>query len=70
MPEKMVDVLSPPLVSVELLASTMLPAPAIEPTVSLASTAYVPVSATLTAVLSAKLTVTDKVPALMVVAPV
>ena len=46
----------------------MLPAPVMAATVSDAPTAYVPV--TLTAEASAKLPVTDKVPALTVVAPV
>ena len=72
LPLNSVLLLSPPTVNV--FAPTVLvvtvPAPAIDPIVSVALTLYVAPVATLTAVLSLKLPLTVKVPALTVVAPV
>ncbi len=58
-----------PVVSVKLLRLTF-PAPAKEAIVSFAATLYVAPLATVTAVLSDKVPVTLKVPALIVVVPV
>ena len=68
-PDKVL-LLPSPKVKVWELAISIFPAPAIEATVSLASTSYTAPEATETAVLSDNDPVTVRVPALTVVAPV
>ena len=70
MPLIVVLLLRPPLVKVTPEPITILPAPAIEPTVSVVLMLYVAPPATVMAVVSAKVPETVSVPALIVVVPV
>ena len=68
-PEKIVDELSPPTVRTSLLVISIVPAPAIEPTVSELLISKIAPLSTVTAVLSDKVPERVKVPSLIVVVP-
>ena len=63
------DVVVSPFVSVIPLASSILPAPASDLIVSVASTSYIAPKATDTSVVSAKVPVVCSVPSLIIVSP-
>ena len=69
-PEKVVEVPSPPETRRRVFAKLMVPAPAIDPTVSLEETLYEAPLETFTAVLSDKYPVTSNVPEVTLVDPV
>ena len=68
-PENVVEELSPPTVKISLFIISIVPAPEIDPMVSETLTSRVAPEETVTAVLSANLPFTIKVPALTVVSP-